>query len=57
MQYLLVIEHFVRCVVSTLCLHCQGLAFRRSTHQLFSCSHDRAVKIWNVDEMAYVDTL
>ena len=24
---------------------------------LFSCSHDRSVKVWNVDEMAYVETL
>lgn len=35
----------------------QGLAFRRGTHQLFSCSHDRTAKIWNLDEMAYVETL
>lgn len=35
----------------------QGVAFRRGTHQLFSCAHDRTVKIWNLDEMAYVETL
>lgn len=34
-----------------------GLAFRENTHQLFSVSFDRALKIWSVDEMAYVDTL
>ena len=27
------------------------------THQLFSASHDKTVKIWNLDEMAYVETL
>ena len=35
----------------------QGLAFRKGTHELFSCSYDRTVKIWNLDEMAYVETL
>lgn len=35
----------------------QGLAFRIGTHQLFSCSADRSVKVWNLDEMAYVETL
>ncbi|XP_004715312.2 U3 small nucleolar RNA-interacting protein 2 [Echinops telfairi] len=34
-----------------------GLAFRRGTHQLFSTSHDRSVKVWNVAENAYVETL
>lgn len=34
-----------------------GLAFRDGTHQLFSCGADRAVKIWSLDDMAYVDTL
>ncbi|KAG0432311.1 hypothetical protein HPB47_020956 [Ixodes persulcatus] len=34
-----------------------GLAFRLGSHQLFSCSTDRSVKIWNLDEMAYVETL
>ncbi|XP_022706052.1 U3 small nucleolar RNA-interacting protein 2-like isoform X1 [Varroa jacobsoni] len=34
-----------------------GLAFRYGTHQLFSCSADRTVKLWNLDEMAYVETL
>lgn len=34
-----------------------GLAFRRKTHTLFSCGADRCVKIWSVDDMAYVETL
>ena len=35
----------------------QGLAFRQGFNQLFSASKDRTVKIWSLDEMAYVDTL
>ncbi|KAG7288934.1 hypothetical protein NEMBOFW57_005294 [Staphylotrichum longicolle] len=34
-----------------------GLAFRRGTNQLFSCSKDRTVKVWSLDELAYVETL
>ena len=34
-----------------------GLAFRRRTHQLFSGSGDRTLKVWNLDEMSYVETL
>uniref|UniRef100_A0AAY4E2W9 U3 small nucleolar RNA-interacting protein 2 n=1 Tax=Denticeps clupeoides TaxID=299321 RepID=A0AAY4E2W9_9TELE len=34
-----------------------GLAFRRGTHDLYSCSHDRSIKVWNVAENAYVETL
>ena len=34
-----------------------GLAFRRGTHNLYSCSQDRSVKSWNLDEMSYVETL
>lgn len=34
-----------------------GLAFRSSTHELFSASFDRSVKIWSLDDKAYVDTL
>ncbi len=34
-----------------------GLAFRKKTHTLYSCSADRSLKIWNLDEMAYVETL
>ena len=35
----------------------QGLVFRRESHQLFSCSEDRTIKLWNLDEMSYVETL
>lgn len=35
----------------------QGLSFRWGTHDLYSASHDRSVKVWNVDENAYVETL
>ena len=34
-----------------------GLAFQKGTNQLFSCSADRTIKIWSLDDMAYVDTL
>ena len=34
-----------------------GLAFRKDTHQLYSCSNDRSVKIWSLDEMTYIETL
>ena len=34
-----------------------GLAFRKKTHSLFSCSADRAVKIWSIDDKTYVETL
>ncbi len=34
-----------------------GLAFRRGTNQLFSCSKDRTVKVWSLDELAYIETL
>ncbi|KAK3945133.1 WD40-repeat-containing domain protein [Diplogelasinospora grovesii] len=34
-----------------------GLAFRRGTNQLFSCSKDRTVKVWSLDELTYVETL
>ncbi|KAM9226987.1 U3 small nucleolar RNA-interacting protein 2-like [Leptosomus discolor] len=34
-----------------------GLSFRKGTHQLYSASHDRCVKVWNVAENAYVETL
>lgn len=33
------------------------LAFQKGTHELFSGSHDRTIKIWNLDEMCYVETL
>ena len=37
----------------------QGLAFRRGTHDLYSASFDRTVKVWNVSEngIFYVETL
>jgi len=34
-----------------------GLAFRRGTNQLYSCSKDRTIKVWSLDELAYVETL
>ncbi len=34
-----------------------SLAFRCNTRQLFSGSHDRTVKVWNMDEMCYIETL
>ena len=34
-----------------------GLAFRRGTNQLYSASKDRTIKIWSLDELAYVETL
>lgn len=34
-----------------------ALSFRHGTHQLFSASLDRAVNIWSLEDMAYVDTL
>lgn len=34
-----------------------GLAFREGTHELFSGSFDRTVKLWSLDDRAYVDTL
>ncbi len=34
-----------------------GLAFRGKTNQLFSASKDRTIKIWSLDELAYIETL
>lgn len=34
-----------------------SLAFRGKTNQLFSASKDRTVKIWSLNELAYVETL
>ncbi|MCL4123770.1 UNVERIFIED_CONTAM: hypothetical protein GTU68_037435 [Idotea baltica] len=34
-----------------------GLAFRRGTHMLFSASHDRLVMTWNLDVMAFAESL
>lgn len=33
------------------------LVFRKDTHTLYSASRDRSVKVWSLDEMAYVETL
>jgi len=33
------------------------LQFRQGSHDLYSGSFDRTVKLWNLDEMTYVDTL
>jgi len=34
-----------------------GLAFREGTHTLLSAGFDRAVKLWSIDDGAYMDTL
>eukprot|EP01095_Lingulamoeba_sp_RSL-Kostka_P002813 TRINITY_DN1372_c0_g1_i1.p1 TRINITY_DN1372_c0_g1~~TRINITY_DN1372_c0_g1_i1.p1 ORF type:complete len:492 (-),score=163.50 TRINITY_DN1372_c0_g1_i1:36-1511(-) len=35
-----------------------GLAFQKTdSSQLYSCSHDRVVKVWNATSQAYIDTL
>ena len=34
-----------------------GLSFRRGSHDLFSSSFDRSVKIWSAGSQAYVDSL
>lgn len=34
-----------------------GLTFQKGTNQLFSSSMDRTIKIWSLDDMAYIDTL
>lgn len=34
-----------------------GLVFRKDTHTLYSASEDRSVKVWNLDDMAYVESL
>lgn len=34
-----------------------GIVFRRDSHQMFSVSDDRSVKVWSLDEMVYVETL
>lgn len=34
-----------------------GLAFRRGSNQLYSASKDRTVKVWSLDELAYIETL
>ncbi|KAI1858075.1 uncharacterized protein JN550_012897 [Neoarthrinium moseri] len=34
-----------------------ALAFRRGSNQLYSASKDRTIKVWSLDEMAYIETL
>ncbi|XP_037090924.1 U3 small nucleolar RNA-interacting protein 2-like [Pollicipes pollicipes] len=34
-----------------------GLAFQRGTHQLFSASADRMVKVWSVHDRSYIESL
>lgn len=34
-----------------------ALVFRRDTHTLFTASKDRSVKVWSLDEMAYIESL
>ena len=34
-----------------------SLSFRHGTNQLYSASKDRTVKVWSLDELAYVETL
>lgn len=33
-----------------------GLTFRERSHELLSCSMDRTVKLWSVDDRMYIDT-
>lgn len=34
-----------------------GLVFRKGTHTLYSASQDRSVRVWNLDDMTYVESL
>lgn len=34
-----------------------GLAFAKDKRVLYSCSQDRSVKTWDLDQMGYVETL
>jgi len=34
-----------------------GLVFRKGTLTLYSAYEDRSVKVWNLDDMAYVESL
>ena len=46
-----------QCDIPIVLYHVQGLAFQQGSYELFSCSSDRTVIIWNLDEMVYVETL
>lgn len=46
---------FVCCLFSF--LNVKGVAFRKGSHQLFSSSLDRTIKVWDVSQLAYVETL
>ena len=34
-----------------------GLAFRRGTNEMFSCGRDKVVRVWSLNESAYVSSL
>lgn len=34
-----------------------GMSFRKGHNQLYSASNDRTIKLWNVDELSYIETL
>ena len=34
-----------------------GLKFAHNSHTLFSCSLDRTVKVWDIDDKIIIDTL
>ncbi|KAI1437266.1 WD40 repeat-like protein [Xylaria sp. CBS 124048] len=34
-----------------------GLAFRKNSHQMYSCSKDRTIRVWNCDALSFVESL
>ena len=34
-----------------------ALAFRKGVNHLYTASMDRTIKVWDVDEMSYIETL
>ncbi|KAK5630719.1 hypothetical protein RRF57_006434 [Xylaria bambusicola] len=34
-----------------------GVVFRRNSHQFYSCSKDRTIRVWNCDALAFVESL
>ncbi|KAI0398242.1 WD40 repeat-like protein [Xylariaceae sp. FL0594] len=34
-----------------------GLVFRRNSHQMYSCSKDRTIRVWNCDALSFVESL